>query len=83
MIRPAKVVKVDISSFPDCLRTCPIIAVKIPMAAILKIISTSKLPPYIKSTIMNKPAIIPSLKDNRPYFLFSSTAVFESSENLF
>ena len=74
MISPAKVDNVDISSLPACFKTCPIIAVKIPMAAILNIISTSTLASYKNKTKINSPAIMPSLIDKEPYFLLSFIA---------
>ena len=48
MIIPANVASVPISSLPVCLRIWLIIAVKMPIAAILKIISTSIITPKSK-----------------------------------
>ena len=60
-IKPAIVVKVAISSLSAFFKIVFIIAVKIPIAAILNIISTPTDNPHRHKTIKNNPAKIPSL----------------------
>ena len=81
---PARVASVEMSSFPLLRRIWPITAVKIPIAAILKMISTSNLHHllfdflnyFVFQNIMmakNSPATTPSFIESEPYFFCSSS----------
>ena len=82
MISPASVVSVAISSFPECLSTCPTTAVRMPTAAILKMISTPTHTSYNSNNATRTPKIMPSLIYKEPYFFFSSSQEPSMAENL-